>query len=99
MQGPCYLKQVFPLIKFIKPLVLIKPFIALSRGCALKSPVMIKLSYTLGKKSIIPVKIDRNRESEPKVGLYIDITNHFSFLTFNSKGKACILNWNLYKES
>ena len=29
-----------------------------------KSPIIIKLSYALEKKSIIPVKDSRNRESE-----------------------------------
>ena len=40
-----------------------------------------------------------NCESESKYGLYIDITDHFSFPRFSSKGKTCILNWNLGKES
>ena len=51
-----------------------------------------KVDYT-------PVKDSRNRESESKGDLYVDITYRFSFLRFNSKGKACILNWNLDKES
>ena len=59
----------------------------------------MKVSYALEKKSIIAVKDSRNRESESKGGLYIDIANHFSFLRSNSKGKACILNWNLGKKS
>ena len=50
-------------------------------------------------KSIIPVKNSGNCESKSNSCLYIDITNHFSFLRFNSKGKACILNWNFSKES
>ena len=95
MQEPCPLKQLFPLIKIIKPLTLIKSFMALSKVWAL----IIKLSYTIEKKSIIPVKDPRNRENESKGGLYIDVTNHFSFLRFSSKGKTCILNWNLCKES
>ena len=92
-----------PLIKFIsfikfidfnKTLILIKFFMALSRGWALKSPIVINLSYALQKKSIVLVNDCRNRESESKGGLYIDITTHFSFLRLNSKVKACILNWN-----
>ena len=58
---------------------------ALSRCLALKSPIMIKLSYALGKKSVIPVKDSRNREGESEGVLYIDITSYFSFLRFNSK--------------
>ena len=98
MQEPYPLKQVFPLIKFIKPLTLIKPYMALSRGWAWKSPIIIKLSYALEKKSIIPVKDTRNRKSQSKGCIYVDITKHFSFLRVNSKGKACILNWNFGKE-
>ena len=53
----------------------------------------------LEKKSFVPVKDSRNRESKFKGGLHITITNHFSFLRFNSGGKACILNWNFGKEN
>ena len=77
MKEPCPLKQVFPLNKFIK--FIKKSLMALSRGLALKSPIITKLSYVLEKKSIIPVKDSRNFESESKGGLYIDITNIFLF--------------------
>ena len=74
-------------------------FVALQIAWALKSSIKIKLSYALKKKLIIRVKYFRNRESKSKGGLYINITKHFSFFSFNSKGKARILDWNLGKES
>ena len=39
----------------------------------------------------------RGRES--KGGMYIDTTNHFRSLGYNSKGKAGSLNWNFDKGS
>ena len=57
IQEPCPLKQVFTLINFIMPLTLIISFMALTRGWALKLPIIIKLSYAQEKKSIIPSKI------------------------------------------
>ena len=90
MQEPYPLKQVFPLIKFIKPLTLIKSFMALSRGWALKSPIIIKLSYALEKKSVIPVKNARNCESESKGRLYVDIINHFLFTDSTQKVRLVI---------
>ena len=53
MHEYCPLKQVFPLIKFIEPSTLVKSFMVLSRGWALKLSTVIKLSYELEKKSII----------------------------------------------
>ena len=84
MQELWPLKQAFRVIKFIKPLTLKKFFMTLSRCWALKSPIIIKLSYAPEKKSIKPVKDSKNREAETKGGPYIDITNQFSFLRFNS---------------
>ena len=59
----------------------------------------MKLSYELAEKSIISVKDSKNYESESKDDLYIDITNHFSFLRINSKGETCILNLSFGKGS
>ena len=89
MQEPCLLKQVFPLIKFIIPLTLIKFFMMLSWGWALKSPIIIKLSYELEKKliiplkkSIIPVKDSTNRACEFKGAISILL---ITFLRLNSR--------------
>ena len=60
--------------KFIKPLTLRKSFMTVSRGWALKSSIIIKLSYALEKNLIIPVQDSRNCESEFKGWLYIHIT-------------------------
>ena len=62
---------------------------ALSRGWELKSPIIIKILYVLEKKSVIPVKDPRNRESKSESDLYIDISSHFYYLSFNSKDKTC----------
>ena len=91
IQEPFPLKQVLNLIKFIKPLAFIKSFIILSVGWLLKSPITIKLSYELEEKSIMFVKESRKQFNDSKGGPYIDITNIFSFLKFNSNGIACIL--------
>ena len=89
MSEPFPLKQIFPLIKFIKPMTLKKSFMALSRYQALKSTITIKLSYALEKKSFILVKSPRNLESESaKCGLHIDLTNQFPLLRLSSKGKV-----------
>ena len=72
----------------------------LSRYQALKSTIIIKLSYALEKKSFILVKSPRNLESESaKCGLHIDLTNQFPLLRLGSKGKVQILKWNFGKES
>ena len=60
-------------------MTLIKPFLALSSGWALNPPIMIKLSYKLEKKSIIPVREFKKHVSESKGGLYTDINYLFFF--------------------
>ena len=59
----------------------------------------MKLWYELEIKQMIPVKDSKNHESEFKDGLYVDITNHFSFLRFSANAKAWVLNWNFVKEN
>ena len=66
----------------MKRLASIKSFRMLSFGWLFKSPIKIKLSYELEKRSIRFVKESRKQLNDSKGGLYIDITIHFSFIQF-----------------
>ena len=61
----------------------------------MKSPITLTLLHELKSESIMFVKKSRKPLNDSKGGLYIGITNHFSFLKFNLNEIACILKGNL----